>query len=71
LAAARARSSPAQIALAWLLHQPGVAAPIVGASKMYQLEEAAAAAAVTLVLSEEEMARLEEPYRPHPVLGHA
>jgi 1-deoxyxylulose-5-phosphate synthase len=70
VALAQARGvSPAQIALAWLLHKPGVAAPIVGASKMYQLEEAAAA--VTLVLSEEEMARLEEPYRPHPVLGHA
>jgi len=61
--------SPAQIALAWLLHKPGVAAPIVGASKMYQLEEAVAA--VTLALTEAEMAWLEEPYRPHPVLGHA
>ena len=61
--------SPAQIALAWLLHKSGVAAPIVGASKMYQLEEAVAA--VTLALTEAEMAWLEEPYRPHPVLGHA
>jgi 1-deoxyxylulose-5-phosphate synthase len=59
---------PAQIALAWLLHKPGVTAPIIGASKMYQLEEAAAA--VEISLSEEEMAFLEEPYRPHPILGH-
>lgn len=60
---------PAQIALAWLLHQPGVAAPIVGASKMYQLEEAVAA--VSISLTGDELAFLEEPYRPHPVLGHS
>ena len=60
--------TPAQIALAWLLHQPGVTAPIIGASKLYQLEEAAAATAITL--SAEEMDGLEELYRPHPVLGH-
>jgi len=59
---------PAQVALAWLLHKPGVTAPIVGASKMYQLEEAAAAAELTL--AEEEMAAIEAPYRPHPILGH-
>ncbi len=59
---------PAQIALAWLLHRPGVSAPIIGASKMYQLEEAVAA--VEIKLSDEEMALLEEPYRPHRVLGH-
>jgi aryl-alcohol dehydrogenase-like predicted oxidoreductase len=56
------------VALAWMLHQPGITAPIVGASKMYQLEEAIAAAELTL--TEEEMRRLEEPYVPHPVLGH-
>jgi len=61
--------TPAQIALAWLLHQPGVAAPIVGASKMIHLEEAAAA--VDIELSAEEMAILEAPYMPHPILGHA
>ncbi|MCP4361204.1 MAG: aldo/keto reductase [Chloroflexi bacterium] len=59
---------PAQIALAWLLHKPGVSAPIIGASKMYQLEEAIAA--VEIKLSDDEIAALEEPYRPHPILGH-
>lgn len=61
--------SPAQIALAWILHQPGVSAPIIGASKMHHLEEAVAAVAIEL--SDEERAYLEEPYRPHPVLGHS
>ena len=60
--------SNAQIALAWLLHQPGVTSPIVGASKAQHLEEAIAA--VNLKLSDEELAALAEPYRPHPVLGH-
>ncbi len=60
--------APAQIALAWLLHKPGVTAPIVGATKMVHLEDAIAAE--QLALSDEEMARLEEPYVPHPVLGH-
>jgi aryl-alcohol dehydrogenase (NADP+) len=60
---------PAQIALAWLLHKPGITAPIVGASKMYQLEEAIAA--VDIGLSEEELTFLEEPYQPHPILGHS
>jgi aryl-alcohol dehydrogenase-like predicted oxidoreductase len=59
---------PAQVALAWLLHKPGVTAPIVGATKLEHLEDALAAA--ELELSPEEMARLEEPYVPHPVLGH-
>ena len=59
---------PAQIALAWLLHKPGVTAPIVGATKPEHLEDALAAA--ELSLSDEELALLEEPYRPHPVLGH-
>jgi aryl-alcohol dehydrogenase-like predicted oxidoreductase len=61
--------TPAQIALAWLLHKPGIASPIVGASKMYQLDEAIAAAEVNL--SDDEMRTLEEPYVPHPVLGHS
>ncbi len=60
--------SNAQIALAWILHQPGVTAPIIGASKDYQLEQAIAA--VDIKLSAEELASLAEPYRPHPVLGH-
>jgi 1-deoxyxylulose-5-phosphate synthase len=59
---------PAQVALGWLLHKPGVTAPIVGATKLAHLEDALAAA--ELKLSPEEVARLEEPYRPHPVLGH-
>jgi aryl-alcohol dehydrogenase (NADP+) len=59
---------PAQVALAWLLGAPGVVAPIIGASKMYQLEEAVAA--VEVKLSDEDRAYLEEAYQPHPVLGH-
>jgi 1-deoxyxylulose-5-phosphate synthase len=58
----------AQVALAWLLHRPGVTAPIVGATKPGHLADALAAE--TLPLSAEEMQRLEEPYVPHPVLGH-
>jgi aryl-alcohol dehydrogenase-like predicted oxidoreductase len=59
---------PAQLALAWLLHRPGVTAPIVGATKLEHLEDALAAA--ELDMSAEDMLRLEEPYVPHPVLGH-
>jgi 1-deoxyxylulose-5-phosphate synthase len=59
---------PAQIALAWLMHRPGVTAPIVGATKLEHLDDALAAAA--LDMADEDMARLEEPYVPHPVLGH-
>jgi 1-deoxyxylulose-5-phosphate synthase len=59
--------APAQVALAWLLRQPGVTAPIVGASKMEQLEQAVAALDVTL--TDDEAKRLEEPYVPHRVLG--
>ncbi len=61
--------SPAQIATAWILHQPGVTAPIVGASKMHHLEQAVAA--LTIGLSAEDRAYLEAPYQPHPVLGHS
>ncbi len=60
--------APAQIALAWLLHKPGVTSPIIGASKMYQLEQAVAA--VEIELADEEIALLEEPYQPRRVLGH-
>jgi aryl-alcohol dehydrogenase-like predicted oxidoreductase len=60
--------SSAQVALAWLLHRPGVTAPIVGATRLGHLEDALAAE--QLSLTAEEMQRLEEPYRPHPVLGH-
>jgi aryl-alcohol dehydrogenase (NADP+) len=58
----------AQLAYAWLLAKAGVSAPIVGASQVWQLEQAAGA--LDLALAPEQMARLEAPYRPHPVLGH-
>jgi len=61
--------SPAQIALAWLLHKPGVTAPIIGASKMRHLEEAVTA--VDIELSKDEIEQLEEPYQPHSILGHS
>jgi len=61
--------TPTQIALAWLLHKPGITSPIIGASKMPQLEESVAA--VEIRLTEEELSSLEEPYQPHPVLGHS
>jgi aryl-alcohol dehydrogenase-like predicted oxidoreductase len=60
--------SQAQVALAWLLHKPGVTAPIVGATKIGHLEDALAAA--ELELSGDEIARLEEPYVPHAISGH-
>jgi aryl-alcohol dehydrogenase-like predicted oxidoreductase len=60
--------SPAQIALAWLLQRPGVTAPIVGATKPEHLADALAAEA--LDLSDQEVKRVEDPYVPHPVLGH-
>ena len=58
----------AQIALAWLLHKPGVTAPIVGATKVEHLEDALAAE--QLSLSAEEIERLEEPYVSHAISGH-
>jgi aryl-alcohol dehydrogenase (NADP+) len=61
--------SNTQVALSWILAQPGVTAPIIGASKMPHLEEALAA--LDFQLDAEEMRLLEEPYQPHPVLGHA
>jgi 1-deoxyxylulose-5-phosphate synthase len=60
---------PAQVALAWLLQRPGVTAPIVGATKLSHLEDALGAE--KLVLSPDEVKRVEEPYVAHPVLGHA
>jgi len=61
--------SNAQIALAWLLAQPGVTSPIIGASRMPHLEEAVAA--IDIKLEDAEKKALEEPYRPHRVLGHS
>jgi aryl-alcohol dehydrogenase-like predicted oxidoreductase len=57
----------AQIALAWLLQKEPVTAPIIGATKMSNLEDAVAALSITL--TPEEAASLEEPYVPHPVVG--
>jgi aryl-alcohol dehydrogenase-like predicted oxidoreductase len=65
---AAARGIPrARVALAWLLHKPGVTSPIVGATKPQHLEDAVAA--VNVKLSEEEMTALEAPYVPHAVAG--
>ncbi len=62
-------AKPASVALAWLLARPGVTAPIIGASKPGHFDDALAALKISL--SADEMAFLEEPYRPHPVLGHS
>jgi len=65
---AEARGIPrTQIALAWLLHQPPVTAPIIGATKPHHLEEAVAA--LDVKLSDAEMEALEAPYISHPVVG--
>ncbi|GLY90278.1 aldo/keto reductase [Actinoallomurus iriomotensis] len=61
--------APAQVSLAWLFGRPGVVAPVVGATKPRHVDDAVAALEVTL--TEEEVARLEAPYRPHPVIGHS
>jgi aryl-alcohol dehydrogenase (NADP+) len=67
--AQRLGAKPAQIALAWLLHKRGVTAPIIGATKMHQLEDAIAA--LELRLNEEDMRYLEEPYQPKSIMGHS
>jgi aryl-alcohol dehydrogenase (NADP+) len=59
----------AQVALAWVLQQAGVTAPIIGASKPHHLDDAIAALGIKLEPSE--LKSLEEPYRPHPILGHS
>jgi aryl-alcohol dehydrogenase-like predicted oxidoreductase len=59
----------AQVALAWVLSKPGVSAPIIGASKMYQLEDSLAALEITL--TDAEIKQLEAGYEPHPILGHS
>lgn len=65
---AESRGVPrAQVALAWMLQQSFITAPIIGASKPQHLEDAAAA--ISLMLTPEEIASLEEPYAPHPVVG--
>jgi aryl-alcohol dehydrogenase-like predicted oxidoreductase len=60
--------APAQIALAWLLAKPAVAAPIIGATKLQHLDDAVAA--LDVQLTAEEIQQLEAPYQPHPVRGH-
>jgi aryl-alcohol dehydrogenase (NADP+) len=69
-AVAKKRGVPnAQVALAWILAQPGITAPIIGASKMGHLEDAVKA--LDIKLEADELKALAEPYRPHPVLGHS
>lgn len=59
----------AQVALAWLLSKPFVTTPIIGATKPHHLEDAIAA--ISVHLTQEEIQHLEEPYRPHPIIGHS
>lgn len=66
--AERLEKSPAQVALAWLLHKPGVSAPIIGATKIKHMDDAVDA--VDIELTEEDILYLEEPYVPKPILGH-
>ena len=66
--AGRRTVMPAQVALAWLLRQPGVTVPIIGTTKLEHLD--AAIRALQIQLDDEECAFLEKPYTPHPVLGH-
>ena len=67
--AAERNVKPAQIALAWIISKPVVSAPIIGASKLYQLEDALGA--LELKLTPGEIQQLEAPYEPHPILGHS
>jgi aryl-alcohol dehydrogenase (NADP+) len=67
--AARRGVPHAQVALAWLLHQPGVTAPIIGASKPKHIDDAIAS--LSLQLTADELKSLAEPYQPHSVLGHS
>ena len=69
-AVAAGRGVPrAQVALAWVLHNPVVTAPIIGATKSHHIDDAVAALEVEL--TDDEVARLEAPYTPHPVVGFA
>lgn len=67
--AARLGAAPAQVALAWMLHKPGISSPIIGATRAGHLEDAVAALEISL--SADDIAYLEELYQPHPVLGHS
>jgi len=67
---AKARNvTGSQVALAWILSKPGVTAPIIGASKLEHLDQSIAA--LDIKLTPDEIKRLEQPYLPHPVLGHS
>jgi len=67
---AEARGIPmAQVALAWMYTKPNIASPIVGTTKPHHLDDALAAMNVNL--TKDEVKRLEEPYRPHPVIAHS
>ncbi|MDX1993663.1 MAG: aldo/keto reductase [bacterium] len=59
---------PAQVALAWMLHKPGITSPIIGASKPQHLEDSTAA--LSIQLTPEQIASLEAPYQPKAILGH-
>ncbi len=67
--ARKRKVSNTQVALAWILQQPGITAPIIGASKSHHLDEAIGA--LDIRLETEELKTLAEPYRPHVVLGHS
>jgi aryl-alcohol dehydrogenase (NADP+) len=62
-------ATASQIALAWVLSKPYIAAPIIGSSKIEHLDQAIAA--LEIKLSDDEVRRLEELYQPHPILGHS
>jgi aryl-alcohol dehydrogenase-like predicted oxidoreductase len=66
--AAKRNSTPGQVSLAWLLHKPGITAPIIGVTSQQQLEDLLKA--VDVKLSQEEIEQLEEPYEPHAIAGH-
>jgi 1-deoxyxylulose-5-phosphate synthase len=60
---------PIQLGLAWLLNQPGITSPIIGVTKVEQLDDLILA--LDIQLSAEERRQLEDPYRPHPIVGHS
>jgi len=60
---------PAQLAIAWISHKPGITSPIIGASKMPQMDDAIKA--MSIKLTDEDISYLEEPYIPHRISGHA
>jgi aryl-alcohol dehydrogenase-like predicted oxidoreductase len=66
--AERLGKSAAQVALAWMLHKPGITAPIIGATKMQHMDDAIAAVEITL--SADDIVYLEEPYQPKVIFGH-